>query len=340
MKRTFIIIAAVCAALTSCSKNIGYLDDNGPAPEVHASDIKLNINVAEIGGGTKAAKTGWVEGDKINIWIDDLDVISLMGDNKGRAELVLTYTSGKWVAVFDEFYKTHTDDKNELDGLFHTIKDEGVLNCLYEGSNDISNYKVDAANYIYTFTPVKWVWKCEKCGEENDFGSDKCAKCDEYKPDGAAPVSNNIIQLMCCADNVPYTYDGTTLTATITGWTVLTMVQVVVDGLDKTKASSYTLSCDNMYSISSITKTYQDNNGLGDFVVSGYDYDVPTLGVSNKDGVAFCFYDVVDQSGDGPFKFTLNDGTTNYVHTDDTNTLITSSEIVKFIKLDKAYFGL
>lgn len=312
MKKTFILIAAVCAALASCTKNNGYLDGNGPAPEIDASDIKLNINIAEIGGGTKAAKTGWVEGDKINIWFDDLDVISLMGDNKGRAELVLTYTSGKWVAVFDEFYKTHTDGDNKFDGLFHTIKENGVLNCLYEGSNNISNYYVAVAGYEYTFTPGKWI--------------------------DDTHIPNNTIPLMCCA-NVAYSYNSVTKTVTanirISDWTMLTMIQVVVAGLDNSKASSYTLSCNNMYNL---TGVYINGVSGVVYALAPNDTNYPTSGVSNADGVAFCFYDVWDDSANASFMFTLKkDGGSTKTYTT-TQTLATDSEVVKFIKISEESF--
>lgn len=300
MKKTFIIIAAVCAALVSCSKDNGLENGNDPAQEIKASDIKLNISVADLGGDTKAAKTGWVAGDKINLWIDDMDVMSLIGDGKGRAELTLTYDGTNWAGSFDEYYATHAS------GLLHTIKPTGKLNCLYEGSNDISKYSVVISGYDYTFTlPVK--------------------------------VSAPITPLVCYA-NAGYTYNSVTniLSAEIevSDWTALTMIQVVVAGLDSSKAEDYTLSCDNMYNMPGID-IYSDSGYV--YAVDPGDTDYPTCGVSNSDGVAFCFYDVWDS--DGPFKFTLKDGTNTWTYTA-SKTLTTDASAVKFISIDKSNFGL
>ena len=332
MKKIFILLSVVCAmSFVSCSNDD--ITEENENKVINLSDIKFNITVADLSGNpaTKAAKTGWVTGDKINIWIDNLDVISLMGNNVGRAELTLTYNGSSWDAEFDKFYAEHVDEYGEPNGLSHTLegKTSGILNCLYEGTNNISNYFVYCADDVYTFTPVKW--KCAKCGTEINPNDEECSN-PECREENKTPASTptNIFPLMCCADNVPYTYDKATqtITATINGWTMLTMIQVVVPGLTG-DASNYTLSCDNMYTLNSVTKTYQDINGYGEFC-GDYPGD-PTAGVSNKDGVAFCFCDVCDPTE--PFNFTLSNGTDTWTYDAGYRDIETSSDAVKFIKL-------
>ncbi|MDO5446390.1 MAG: hypothetical protein Q4F34_01250, partial [Prevotellaceae bacterium] len=269
--------------------------------------------VANLGGnsGTRAAKTGWEEGDKINIWFDDLDVISLVGDHIGRAELTLTYNGTSWDAAFDEYYAKHPQ------GLLYTLDDSHaprILSCFYEGGNSIEDYYAVVDN--------------EKV---NNYTSQPIYK---FYP----PTKNDvpITPLMCAADHVDYTFDGETISATIDGWMMLTKVQVVVSGLNKDNASNYTLSCDHMYNIPYAQKIHAvvlQNAEYGWFEFYPDDDEnlgKPTCGVSNADGVAFCFCDVEDP--DGPFTFTLNDGESEKTFTAYTG-VETFDEKVKFIKI-------
>lgn len=341
MKKIFILLSAVCAmSFVSCSNDD--ITEENENKVINLSDIKFNITVADLAGNpaTKAAKTAWVTGDKINIWIDDLDVMSLKGNNVGRAELTLTYNGSSWDTEFDKFYAEHPTQ-----GLLCTLdkKTTGVLNCLYEGTNDISNYFVNASNSVYTFTPVKW--KCAKCGTEINPNDEECSN-PECREENKTPASTptNIFPLMCCADNVPYTYDEATktITATIGGWTMLTMIQVVVPGLDSKNASKYSLSCYNVYNLNSVTKTYQGNGKYGLFYGDTEYSGCPTCGVSNADGVAFCFYDVDEYYDptdydptdyDYTLTFTLSDGKDTWTYDPGSRNFETSSDAVKFIKL-------
>lgn len=299
MKKSFLFIAAFCmVASVSCTKEVETADDS---MIMTSQGIRLNIKVADTPAtpGTRAAKTGWVAGDKINIWFDDLDVMSLIGDNKGRAELTLTYDGNDWTGEFDEFYS------KDPSGLFYTLNSEGVLNCLYEGSDSIEDYYVYIENYDYTFYSKK-------------NGDD-------------APIT----PLMCWADSVVYSYDeaAKTIEAEISGWTMLTKVQVVVAGLNSADASKYTLSCNNL----NIFPGVSINSETGDVYCVDYDYDVPTAGVSNTDGVAFCFYDVVEYP-ELEYEFTLSYGTDTWFYNAGEKDLVTSDKAVQFIKIDSSKF--
>ena len=82
MKKIIIAFAALAAAfsLVSCNKE---------QIETPSSALKLNITVADIGGAaTKAVKTGWVTGDKINIWYDS--------NVTANPDLVIAYDGTAW----------------------------------------------------------------------------------------------------------------------------------------------------------------------------------------------------------------------------------------------------
>lgn len=80
MKKILTLIAAM-AAFVACSKVDVTAPDAGIAQN---REIKFNINVGGFGGPeTKAVKTGWTSGDKINIWFNS--------NNYKTPDLVMTY---------------------------------------------------------------------------------------------------------------------------------------------------------------------------------------------------------------------------------------------------------
>lgn len=86
MKRIIAIIGAVMALFAvSCSKM---------QPETGNTDtINLNISISPFNGdGTRAVKTGWVAGDKLNLWFKCNDL------NHQAPDLVITFDGTKWSA--------------------------------------------------------------------------------------------------------------------------------------------------------------------------------------------------------------------------------------------------
>ena len=68
MKKIIYLFAAAATLLAASCNKIETTEQ-----EITPDAIQLNIKVANLTDtpDTKAAKTGWVSGDKINIWFDD-----------------------------------------------------------------------------------------------------------------------------------------------------------------------------------------------------------------------------------------------------------------------------
>ena len=128
MKKNLILsIAALIAILASCSK------EPSTAPEQKISEqIKLNINLPSPegdGASTKAAKKGWVAGDKLNCWFTNNDW------NHDTPDLIITFDGTQWTAG------------SLRDGAV-LLSSGGRMLLAYEGYNDLSSY-----TYTYGTTP-------------------------------------------------------------------------------------------------------------------------------------------------------------------------------------------
>lgn len=123
MKKIIIAFAALAAAfsLVSCNKE---------QIEIEPASLKLNITVNNLDDAidTKAIKTSWADGDKLNIWFDQT--------NYTNPDLVLTYSGGSWTAS----------------ALSKTPNASGNLIVLYEGNNDWSMYRHNNAYFYPTTT--------------------------------------------------------------------------------------------------------------------------------------------------------------------------------------------
>ena len=111
MKRTLLVVAiSVLAAAVSCNK-----------AEVPAQDSKVtvNISVAELESGTKAVKTGWSNGDIINIWFD--------GRCDFTPDLTLTYNGTSWVA------------SEMASAVVEALKASGTLKGFWEATNSTAS---------------------------------------------------------------------------------------------------------------------------------------------------------------------------------------------------------
>ena len=123
MKRISIIIAAALAAMlsASCSKSI-----ETPAAPSPGESIILDLNIAGFDGAgdTKAVKTGWAAGDKLNLWFDDWNYTAQA--NNPIPDLVITYDGSKW-------------DARAL-AAGRSLKPSGKFSVVYEGFNNLSGY--------------------------------------------------------------------------------------------------------------------------------------------------------------------------------------------------------
>mgnify|MGYP004537409899 FL=1 len=123
MKRISIIIASALAAMlsASCSKSI-----ETPAAPSPGESIILDLSIAGFDGAgdTKAVKTGWAAGDKLNLWFDDWNYTAQA--NNPIPDLVITYDGSKWTA-------------GAL-AAGRSLKPSGKFSVVYEGYNDLTKY--------------------------------------------------------------------------------------------------------------------------------------------------------------------------------------------------------
>ena len=141
MKRISIIIASALAAMlsASCSKSI-----ETPAAPSPGESIILDLNIAGFDGAgdTKAVKTDWADGDKLNLWFDDWNYTEQA--NNPTPDLVITYDGAKWTA--------------DALAAGRSLNPNGKFSVLYEGGNDLSkciSYR-HAGQQFFEF-PNLWV---------------------------------------------------------------------------------------------------------------------------------------------------------------------------------------
>ena len=136
MKRISIIIASALAAMlsASCSKSI-----ETPAAPSPGGSIILDLSIAGFGGAgdTKAVKTGWAAGDKLNLWFDDWNYTEQV--NNPTPDLVITYDGSKWTA-------------GAL-AAGRSLRPSGKFSVLYEGFNDLTKYDSKFENGGQAYCP-------------------------------------------------------------------------------------------------------------------------------------------------------------------------------------------
>ena len=125
--RKFFLFAAVAAlsSFISCNKMETPADNQ----------VTINITVSDLSSSTKAVKTGWEAGDKINIRFD--------GNQNAQPDLVLTYNGTKWEAG--------TISDAVLSGL--KTDGTGILYGSYEAFNNLSLYTEDSYRLIAPVAP-------------------------------------------------------------------------------------------------------------------------------------------------------------------------------------------
>ena len=132
MKRLSIIAVTAIAALLSASCNKSIEAPMVPAPQ---GPIILDLDIAGFAGDTKAVKSGWADGDKLNLWFDDWNYTAQ--ENNPTPDLVITYDGTKWTA-------------GEI-AAGRSLKPSGKFAVLYEGFNDLTKYesKFDNGGQVY-----------------------------------------------------------------------------------------------------------------------------------------------------------------------------------------------
>ena len=124
MKKIYIILAGLAFVLGSacCNK----IDDG---KDVKSQDVTIDINVAELNPSTKAIKSGWANGDIINVYLSDAE--SYVPD------FILTYNDEKWTA------SAMTDEVKAR------LKSSGTIKGFWEASNTAATTGGDWDRYSF-----------------------------------------------------------------------------------------------------------------------------------------------------------------------------------------------
>lgn len=264
MKKTIIAIMAAAAALSAVSCNKAEVA-SAPEAEKQAQTLNLDLNIPSLGSDadTKAMKTDWVAGDKLNIWFDDWNP----GKDTPDPDLVITYDGTNWTAG-------ELKMSAKSDGTARSLKEaDGKMVVLYEGYNDFTGsytHGYNSNSNYEKFTPKTVI---------------------SWNSNGYAAAH----KLIAFANKVSYTYEksSNTLTASITGFTFRTALKVLVKTDDMSvidNASSYVLTAS--YSSGTTTKSVGACYLLGaptEYGVQQMNSPSYALGVKESDGIAFYF---------------------------------------------------
>lgn len=183
-KIIYLLAAAATLFAASCNKM------ETSEQELASDTIKLNINVANITGAadTKAAKTGWVSGDKINIWFDDWNFTEKAENH--TPDMVIIYNGSAWTV------------SSQVSGLSSRLKANGKLTALFEGFNDLSKYTYQYYNGEWFHPAYTW----QGIAGDNVYNS----------------------QMVVAADALSYSYSEGTITANLDNWNFHTQFKVLL----------------------------------------------------------------------------------------------------------------
>ena len=187
MKKTIILAGfALMAAFSSCNKS--------EMPEAATTDgIKLNITVADLSPETKAVKSGWVNGDRLNLYFEGWNESATSDNYQKEPDMILKYDGSKWQI------------ESQVESLSSRLKSTGgKFTALWESGNDLIGYR------------LKWydhaVWY-QHSYNRNQYTS--------YNDTYHSPM-------VVHSAGVEYTFDGSTLTTNISDWIFDTKFKVLV----------------------------------------------------------------------------------------------------------------
>ena len=271
MKKIIYLFAAAATLLAASCNKIETTEQ-----EITPDAIQLNIKVANLTGtpDTKAAKTGWVSGDKINIWFDDWN-FKEEADNP-IPDMVITYDGSVWKV------------SSQVSGLSARLKANGKLTALFEGYNDLSKYTYNYHNGEW-FNPAKV--KLPIATYEDVYNS----------------------PMVAYAQGLSYSYSNGTITANLDNWNFYTMFKVLLKN-DNSKlthsAEKYYLQVKNITTgkyadakgaIVVTPGSVNPSIGNGSSNSRGF-----AAGVKEADGIAFYYIELSASSAD--IQFTLYNG--------------------------------
>ena len=272
MKKIFYLLAAAATLLAASCNKIETTEQ-----EITPDAIQLNIKVANLTDtpDTKAAKTGWVSGDKINIWFDDWNYKEPVENH--TPDMVITYNGSVWKV------------SSQVSGLSARLKANGKLTALFEGFNDLSKYTYQYYGGGEWFYPAKV--KPAIANYEDVYNS----------------------PMVAYAQGLSYSYSAGTITANLDNWNFNTMFKVLLKN-DNSKlihsAEKYYLQVKNI-----TTNEYASAKGaivvmpgsVNPTILNGSSNNYGfAAGVQEADDIAFYYTSLSASSAD--IQFTLYNG--------------------------------
>ena len=271
MKKIIYLFAAAATLLAASCNKIETTEQ-----EITPDAIQLNIKVANLTGtpDTKAAKTGWVSGDKINIWFDDWN--NTEPKENHIPDMVITYDGSVWKV------------SSQVSGLSARLKANGKLTALFEGYNDLSKY-------TYQYYDGEWFHPAI------------------VKPAIANYSTVYNSPMVVTAVGLSYTYSDGTITANLDDWNFDTMFKVLLKN-DNSKlthsADKYYLQVKNItannYAAAKgaiVVTPGSVNPSIGNGSSNSRGF---AAGVQEADGIAFYYIELSASSAD--IQFTLYNG--------------------------------
>lgn len=175
-KRILLAVLALVAAFTSCSKS--------EMPNNEQTDaIKLNITVAGLSTETKAVKSKWVNGDKLNLYFNGWNKDATEENYQSQPDMILIYDGSKW------------EIQSQVSSLSTRLKNSGeTFTVFWESSNDLMSFITEFDTYS--------VWY--NASTNNNPYTDNQSVF--HTP------------MLVYSAGIDYTFDGTTLTANVSSW--------------------------------------------------------------------------------------------------------------------------
>ena len=128
-KRILLAVLALVAAFTSCSKS--------EMPNNEQTDaIKLNITVAGLSTETKAVKSNWVNGDKLNLYFNGWNKDATEENYQSQPDMILIYDGSKW------------EIQCQVASLLSRLKSSGgKFTVFWESTNNLMNFTNEYDSY-------------------------------------------------------------------------------------------------------------------------------------------------------------------------------------------------
>ena len=269
MKKTIYIAAAalLCAAAVSCQKV-----ENAPAAE--QNEITFNFTISSPSADTKAAKTGWVSGDKLNVWFDT--------NKQQTPDLVLTYDGTQFVAG------------SLRAGVQEGLAASGDIWMVYEGYNDLSKYSFSSSSSNSSFRP-SYAVSGLALAPWNSNAARYVAAC----------------PLIVFSGSEKYDFDGSTVTANIDTWFFFSKFKVLVKNYGiSLDPDSHTYYLQVKKGTEEALGNYAEP--LGGFYIGSLsgvmsNYTGFAKGVKEADGLAFYYKSLTATSQDITFNLYADD---------------------------------